>query len=72
MTGMTMITKKMITRKMTIEPEEGYQGLGRARRREMIRRWKEEGKGLSLKEWARQQSGVGDAALVWLETKKTA
>ncbi len=60
------------TRTRTTDPKEGYRGLGRTKRREMLRRWKEEGepRGLSLKEWARE-AGVGDAAFVWLETKKT-
>lgn len=51
--------------------EEGFKGLGRAKRREMIRRWKAEGKpqGLSLKQWA-QQSLVGDMARAWLHVKR--
>lgn len=48
---------------------EGYNGLGRARRRAMIKQWKAEGKGLSLNEWARKAQ-VGDAAHVWLRSKK--
>lgn len=47
---------------------EGYKGIGRAARRVMIRRWKREGKGLSLKQWARKQ-GVGDVANVWAHAK---
>lgn len=50
---------------------EGFKGLGRQERQRMIRRWKEEGRGLSLKEWARQNAQVGDAALVWLEHKRS-
>jgi hypothetical protein len=37
----------------------------------MIRRWKAEGKEMSLKEWARRAQ-VGDAAIAWLENKKGA
>ena len=53
------------------EDQEAYRGLGRNKRREMIRRWKAEGqpRGLTLKAWARETE-VGDAAFVWLETKK--
>lgn len=50
--------------------DEGFNGLGKRERRRMIRRWKAEGQGLSLKEWVRQNALVGDAALVWLESKK--
>lgn len=51
---------------------EGYKGLGKKARRDMIKRWREEGKpkGLSLKQWA-AQTGVGDAADVWLHAKRT-
>lgn len=52
-------------------PTESYQGLGRAERRRMKRRWRQEGGGLSLKDWARKM-GVGDAALNWLEHKREA
>jgi hypothetical protein len=48
---------------------EGYRGLGRRERRRMVRRWKTEGRGQSLKEWARR-AAVGDAAVAWLENKK--
>jgi hypothetical protein len=48
---------------------EGFKGLGRRRRRRMIRHWKAEGGGKSLKDWARI-AGVGDAALVWFEHKR--
>lgn len=56
----------------TTDPKEAYRGLGASKRRAMIQRWKLEGqpRGLSLKAWARE-AGVGDAAFVWLETKKT-
>lgn len=47
---------------------EGYKGLGRKARREMVRRWKQSGSGMSLKQWAQSQ-GVGDAADVWLKAK---
>jgi len=61
-----MMTQKTTT---TTESKEGYRGLGRQARREMIRRWKKEGSGLSLKDWARA-AGVGDAAFVWAEHKR--
>ncbi len=48
---------------------EGYKGLGRADRRRMKRRWRTEGQGMSLKQWAKH-TGVGDAADVWLKAKK--
>lgn len=54
---------------MPIE-NEAFRGLGRTERRRMIRRWKEEGGGLSLKAWARKQDPVGDAAYHWLKAKK--
>lgn len=47
---------------------EGYKGIGRAARREMIRRWKATGRKTSLKQWARKQ-GVGDSADVWVKAK---
>jgi hypothetical protein len=50
--------------------KEGFSGIGRRERRIMIRRWKSEGKGKSLKQWARL-AGVGDAAIAWLEKKKS-
>lgn len=52
--------------------ERLYTGLGRADRRRMKQRWKEEGKplGLSLKQWAARQHPVGDSAFVWLQAKK--
>lgn len=59
----------MTQKKTTTESKEGYRGLGRQARREMIRRWKKEGSGLSLKDWARA-AGVGDAAFVWAEHKR--
>ncbi len=67
-TGIVAMTQKKTKNGTT----EGFNGLGRARRQEMIRRWKKEGqpRGLSLKAWAREAL-VGDAALAWLETKKT-
>lgn len=49
--------------------EEGYNGVGKKERQRLKRQWKAEGKGLSLKEWARKK-GVGDAAYVWVEHKK--
>ena len=52
------------------DPSEGFNGIGRAERRRMVKRWKESGSGLSLREWARQNAQVGDAAQGWLEHKK--
>jgi len=49
---------------------EGYNGLGRARRRAMVKRWKASGTELSLKAWAVQQDKVGDGAQVWLMSKR--
>ena len=53
--------------------ENDYQGIGRRHRRQMIARWKREGRplGLSLKQWAAKQHPVGDAAFVWLQAKKS-
>lgn len=48
---------------------EGYRGLGRRERRRMLRRWKIEGRGQSLKQWARG-AVVGEAALAWLASKR--
>lgn len=53
---------------MGMSTNEGYKGVGRTVRREIVRRWKSSGTSLSLKRWARQQ-GVGDAADVWLRAK---
>jgi hypothetical protein len=50
--------------------EETYKGIGRTERRRMIRKWKEEGNGLSLRAWAARQHPVGDAAYVWLRAKR--
>jgi hypothetical protein len=36
----------------------------------MIKQWKAEGKGLSLKQWAARQNPVGDAACIWLNSKR--
>lgn len=47
-----------------------YRGVGRGVRREVVRRWKREGKGLSLKQWARRQSPVGDTAYLWAQAKQ--
>ena len=49
---------------------EKSKGLGRRERRRLLRRWKEEGAGLSLKQWAQQNALVGDAAQAWLEQKR--
>ena len=46
-------------------------GLGRRERRRLVRRWKAEGEGLSLKQWAQKNAVVGDAAEAWLEIKRT-
>jgi len=56
-------------REIVMKENEGYRGIGREERRRMIRRWKEEGRGLSLKQWARM-AGIGDAALSWIMSKK--
>jgi hypothetical protein len=50
--------------------EDNVRGIGRVERRQMVRRWKAEGNGLSLRAWARKQSPVGDSAFVWLEAKR--
>ena len=52
------------------EEPESFEGLGRVKLREMKKRWRTEGSGLSLKQWARQNNLVGDAAQAWLENKK--
>ncbi len=52
-----------------MDKSEGYKGIGRRARRLMIRLWKSEGRGMSLKAWARK-AGVGEAAAAWLEHKK--
>jgi hypothetical protein len=51
---------------------EGYKGIGKRAKRDMVRRWRKEGKpqGLSLKQWA-TKAGVGDAADVWLHVKRS-
>jgi hypothetical protein len=59
--------------KQKIAPQkdpEGFNGIGKKSRRAMVKRWKEEGvpQGLSLREWARQ-TGIGDAADVWIRSK---
>jgi hypothetical protein len=54
---------------MDMMRKEGFQGIGRRERRSMIRRWRSEGRGMSLKQWARLVE-VGDAATAWLEKKK--
>ena len=54
---------------MDMMRKEGFQGIGRRERRSMIRRWRSEGRGMSLKQWARLGE-VGDAATAWLEKKK--
>lgn len=45
-------------------------GIGKTEKRRMVKRWKLEGNGLSLKEWAARQPPVGDAAFVWLQAKR--
>jgi hypothetical protein len=49
--------------------KEGFRGIGRRERQSMVRRWKSEGHGMSLKQWARLGK-VGDAATAWLEKKR--
>ena len=63
------MSSDMWTSTMTTITTETSKGVGSMERRRMIRKWKLEGQGLSLKEWARRQS-VGDAALAWVEGKK--
>jgi hypothetical protein len=53
----------------TMTMTEKTQGIGRQERRRLLRRWKQDGRGLSLKQWARQNALVGDAAAAWLESK---
>ena len=50
--------------------EDVFKGIGRVARRQMIKMWKEQGEGLSLKAWARRQNPVGDAAYVWVQAKR--
>jgi len=50
--------------------EEKSKGLGRRERQRLIRRWKKDGTGLSLKQWAQTNALVGDAAQAWLEQKR--
>lgn len=52
-----------------MDNNEGYKGIGRRARQQMIRRWKASGKSKSLKEWAKSQD-VGDAAKVWVQAKR--
>ncbi len=50
--------------------EAVYQGIGRRERRRMVQRWKQECQGkVSLKQWARDQNPVGDAAFLWVKAK---
>jgi hypothetical protein len=51
--------------------KEAYYGIGRSERRKMVRRWREETDGkISLKDWAKDQNPVGDAAYAWLRSKQ--
>jgi len=49
---------------------EKFQGLGKKQRQAMKKRWREEGQGQSLKQWAAQNALVGDAAQAWLNHKR--
>jgi hypothetical protein len=50
--------------------EAVYQGIGRRERRRMVQRWKQECQGkVPLKQWARDQNPVGDAAFLWVKAK---
>lgn len=49
--------------------EDIRKGLGKTERRRMVKRWREEGRGLSLRTWARKQHPVGDSAFAWIQTK---
>ena len=51
---------------------EGFRGIGRKERRRLVKRWRQEGAGLSLKQWAQQNNLVGDAAQAWIESKRSA
>lgn len=48
---------------------EGYTGLGRQRRRVMIKLWKESGTTLSLRAWAKAAL-LGDMGHVWINAKR--
>ncbi len=54
---------------MQAQNNEGYKGIGRKRRRLMVRLWKESGSPLSLKAWA-QAAYVGDLGHVWINAKR--
>lgn len=48
---------------------ETYKGVGRQRRRLMVRLWKESGTTLSLKEWAKA-APLGEVGHVWINAKR--
>lgn len=48
---------------------EKFTGVGRKKRRLMIKLWKESGQAVSLKEWAKQAL-TGDIAQAWILAKK--
>lgn len=54
---------------MNMNNEATLKGIGKTERRRMIKRWKEEGLGLSLRAWARRQHPVGDSAHSWIQAK---
>jgi hypothetical protein len=51
------------------DDRERSRGIGKKELRRMKKRWKEEGSGLSLKEWAKNGQ-VGDAQAAWIEAKR--
>jgi len=51
------------------DKDETYQGIGRKRRRLMVRLWKESGTTLSLKAWAKMAE-IGEVGHVWINAKR--
>lgn len=51
--------------------KETHKGLGRKRRREMVRSWKASGTRLTLKAWA-ATTQLGEFGFVWLQAKRGA
>jgi hypothetical protein len=54
---------------MNATTDESFRGVGKKMRRVMVKLWKESGSGKSLKAWA-ADSQVGDAAAVWIASKR--
>jgi hypothetical protein len=59
-----------LVEKDTMEAEEKFRGIGKGLRQQMKKRWRQEGSGKSLKEWAREAL-VGDAAAAWIASKQS-